>query len=57
MTPQEQQQTREAWDKLAIGFDEFTTPFAIRLGEDALHRVGLPVRACGSWTWQPVAGP
>lgn len=41
MTPQEQQQTRAAWDKLAIGFDEFTTPFAITIGEDALHRVGL----------------
>jgi ubiquinone/menaquinone biosynthesis C-methylase UbiE len=41
MTPQEQQQTRDAWDKLAAGFDEFTTPFTIPLGEDALHRVGL----------------
>ncbi len=41
MTPQEQEQTREAWDKLAAGFDEFTTPLAITIGEDALRRVGL----------------
>ncbi len=41
MTPQEQQQTRDAWDKLAAGFDEFATPLTIPLAEDALHRVGL----------------
>jgi ubiquinone/menaquinone biosynthesis C-methylase UbiE len=41
MTPQEQEQTRDAWDRIAAGFDEFTTPLTTPLAEDALRRVGL----------------
>lgn len=38
---QDQEQTRDAWDTIAAGFDEFATPLTIPLAEDALHRVGL----------------
>jgi ubiquinone/menaquinone biosynthesis C-methylase UbiE len=41
MTPQEQEQTRDAWDKLAAGFDEFATPLTIPLAEEALRRADL----------------
>lgn len=37
----EQEQTRAAWDKLAIGYNEFVTPSHLDLGEDALRRAGL----------------
>ena len=41
MTTPEQEQTRDAWDRIAAGFDEFTTPLTTPLAEDALRRVGL----------------
>ena len=41
MIPQEQEQTRDAWDKLAAGFDEFATPLTIPLAEEALRRAYL----------------
>lgn len=41
MNTLEYQQTKTAWDKLATGFDEFVTPIAMPLAEDALRRIGL----------------
>jgi ubiquinone/menaquinone biosynthesis C-methylase UbiE len=41
MTSQKQNQTRDAWDSIASGFDEFTTPTNIALAEQALRRVNL----------------
>lgn len=34
-------QARSAWDRIAPGFDRFTTPLSISMGEAALRRVGL----------------
>lgn len=36
-----QEQTRDAWDNIATGFDEFVTPLTIPLAEDGLDRAGL----------------
>ncbi len=33
-------QIREGWDRIAEGFDRVTTPFAFRMAEEALRRVG-----------------
>ena len=42
MTTQEQQEIRDAWDKIAAGYDEFVTPSGgMAIAEDALRRVGL----------------
>ncbi len=41
MTTQQAAEARTAWDKIAAGFDEFTTPMNRRLSEDALRRAGL----------------
>jgi ubiquinone/menaquinone biosynthesis C-methylase UbiE len=41
MNSEKQEQTKTAWNKLAVGFDEFVTPIAMPLAEDALRRVGL----------------
>jgi ubiquinone/menaquinone biosynthesis C-methylase UbiE len=41
MTTPEKEQTRDAWDRIAAGFDEFATPLTTPLAEDALRRVGL----------------
>jgi ubiquinone/menaquinone biosynthesis C-methylase UbiE len=41
MTTQEVEQTRTAWDKIAAGFDEFTTPLSMPVAAAALRRVGL----------------
>lgn len=41
MTAKEQNQTRDAWDSIAAGFDEFTTPTNMALAEIALRRVDL----------------
>ncbi|MBW3601184.1 MAG: methyltransferase domain-containing protein [Actinobacteria bacterium] len=35
------EQIRDAWDRIAPDFDEFATPLALPLGEDALRRAGL----------------
>lgn len=35
------EQTRDAWDKFAAGYDEAVTPFAMRIAEDALRRVEI----------------
>lgn len=35
------EQVRAAWDRIATGFDRFTTPLSMSLGEEALRRVGL----------------
>lgn len=34
-------QIRDAWDRIAVGFDRFTTPLSMRMGEEAIRRVGL----------------
>lgn len=34
-------QIRDSWDRIATNFDRFTTPLTVRLGEEALDRVGL----------------
>ncbi len=34
-------QIRDAWDTIAAGYDEFTTPKNMLLAEEALRRVGL----------------
>ncbi len=41
MTTQEQDQTRAAWDTIAIGYDEFVTPSHISLAEEALRRASV----------------
>jgi ubiquinone/menaquinone biosynthesis C-methylase UbiE len=41
MTTQELQQTREAWDGIAPGYDEFVTPTHMQLGSEGLRRAGL----------------
>lgn len=35
------EQTREAWDKIADGYDRFVTPTHMRLAEQGLRRAGL----------------
>lgn len=35
------EQTRDAWDKFAAGYDEAITPFGMRIAEDALRRVDV----------------
>ena len=35
------EQTRDAWDKFAAGYDEAVTPFSMRVAEDALRRVDI----------------
>lgn len=40
-TTHEQKRTQAAWDDVAVGYDEFTTPANQSLGEEALQRVGL----------------
>lgn len=35
------EQVRAAWDRIATGFDRFTTPLSMSMGEEALCRVGL----------------
>lgn len=34
-------QIRDAWDGLAVGFDEFVTPLTIKFGEEAVQRLGV----------------
>lgn len=34
-------QARDSWDQIADDFDQFTTPLTLRLGEQAVERVGL----------------
>ncbi|MGH9176042.1 MAG: class I SAM-dependent methyltransferase [Vicinamibacterales bacterium] len=41
MTTQEQERTRNAWDSIAAGFDEFVTPVNMPLAEHALRLAGL----------------
>jgi ubiquinone/menaquinone biosynthesis C-methylase UbiE len=41
MTTQAQEQTREAWDAIAAGYDEFVTPTHMWLGNEALTRAGV----------------
>jgi ubiquinone/menaquinone biosynthesis C-methylase UbiE len=41
MTTQELQQTREAWNRIAPGYDEFVTPTHMQLGSEGLRRAGL----------------
>jgi len=41
MITEEQEQTRVAWNAIAIGYDEFVTPSHIDLGAGALRRAGL----------------
>ena len=41
MTTQEQERTRNAWDAMAAGFDEFVTPVNMPLAEHALRLAGL----------------
>jgi hypothetical protein len=41
MTTQEQEQTRDAWDKIATGYDEFVTPGKMWVANEGLHRAGL----------------
>jgi ubiquinone/menaquinone biosynthesis C-methylase UbiE len=41
MTTQELQRTREAWDRIAPGYDEFVTPTHVQLGSEGLRRAGL----------------
>lgn len=41
MSTQEQEQTRAAWDKIAVGYDEIVTPTHFGLGTEALRRAGL----------------
>lgn len=41
MDGQLQEQTRQAWDRIAAGFDEFVTPPNIALAEHALRLAGL----------------
>ena len=41
MTTQERAHTRAAWDKIAAGYDQFTTSKNMALAQEALRRVGL----------------
>jgi 2-polyprenyl-3-methyl-5-hydroxy-6-metoxy-1,4-benzoquinol methylase len=41
MTAQEQVQTRDAWDDIAAGYDEFVTPTHMWLANEGLRRAGL----------------
>ena len=41
MSTHELTDTREAWDDIAAGYDEFVTPTHMWLGNEALSRVGL----------------
>jgi ubiquinone/menaquinone biosynthesis C-methylase UbiE len=41
MTATELERTREAWDAIARGYDEFVTPTEVRLANEALGRAGL----------------
>lgn len=41
MTTQEQIQTRDAWDNIAAGYDEFVTPTHMWLASEGLRRAGL----------------
>lgn len=41
MTTQELERTREAWDSIAAGYDEFVTPTEVPLATEALSRAGL----------------
>jgi ubiquinone/menaquinone biosynthesis C-methylase UbiE len=41
MTTQEQIQTRDAWDSIAVGYDEFVTPTHMWLASEGLRRADL----------------
>jgi ubiquinone/menaquinone biosynthesis C-methylase UbiE len=41
MITQEREQTREAWNKIAAGYDEFVTPTEVWLANEALRRARL----------------
>jgi ubiquinone/menaquinone biosynthesis C-methylase UbiE len=41
MVAQEQQLTRAAWDKIALGYDKTNTPTQMWLGNEGLRRAGL----------------
>lgn len=41
VTTQEQEQTRDAWDSIAAGYDEFVTHTEVLLANEALSRAGL----------------
>jgi ubiquinone/menaquinone biosynthesis C-methylase UbiE len=41
MNTEEQEQTRSAWNAIAVGYDEFVTPSNIDFGADVLCRAGL----------------
>ena len=41
MITQEREQTREAWNKIAAGYDEFVTPTEVWLADEALRRARL----------------
>jgi ubiquinone/menaquinone biosynthesis C-methylase UbiE len=41
MITQQQDQTRDAWDSIARGYDEFVTPTHVWLGREAVTRAGV----------------
>lgn len=41
MTTQEQEQTRAAWDKIALGYDKTNTPTQMWIANEGLRRAGL----------------
>ena len=41
MITQEHEQTREAWNKIAVGYDEFVTHTEVWLANEALKRAKL----------------
>jgi ubiquinone/menaquinone biosynthesis C-methylase UbiE len=41
MTTQEREDTRPAWDKIALGYDKTNTPTQMWLGNEGLRRAGL----------------
>ena len=41
MTTHEVEQTQQAWEAIAVGYDEFVTPTHMSLGGEALTRLGI----------------
>ena len=41
MTTLEQEQTREAWETIAAGYDEYVTPTHVWLGNESATRAGV----------------
>ena len=51
-----QEQVRDAWDKIATGYDQFATQLARSLAEEVLGRAGLrPGERL--WTSRPAPAP